>query len=241
MAADRSELQRPPRTLLPTHVREVEHSRPRTVPVRRDHVDRGRNPVAAEVRDGLGKVVERNRLDPRQRGLGRAVGGAEEARQTGPPRSFRRGQNTPDRPQAPVERQLPYRRVTEQLVGGELPRGTEDCERDRQVETGPLLPQLGRGEVDSDTPTLRELELRGGDAASHPFLRLLASAVGKPDDRERGDPVLKVRLDLDAAGVQPDEGGRDGACEHVATVDNKTSRVGKGMCRNSAKTPANRR
>ena len=47
------------------------------------------------------------------------------------------------------------------------------------------------------------------------MLRLLARAVGEPDDREAGDARLQVRLDLDPARLETDEGLRERASEHA--------------------------
>jgi hypothetical protein len=46
------------------------------------------------------------------------------------------------------------------------------------------------------------------------MLRLLAGAIGEPDDGEARDAVVEVGLDLDAAGIEADERMRDGAREH---------------------------
>ena len=96
-------------------------------------------------------------------------------------------------------------------------RGGEDRKRDRQVEARALLPQAGRREVDGDPPH-REHELGRGDPAAHPFLCLLARAVGEADDRERRPGELQVRLDLDPARIETDERMGDRAGEHVATL-----------------------
>ncbi len=57
------------------------------------------------------------------------------------------------------------------------------------------------------------------DTAPDAVLRLLAGAVGEPDDRERGLLArAQVRLDLDAARLEADERERDGAAEHASTV-----------------------
>src|SRR4029079_870006 len=53
-------------------------------------------------------------------------------------------------------------------------------------------------------------------------------AVGEADDREGGNAELKVRLDLDAAGVQADERVRDGAGEHTSQLGAHLRRVRDG-------------
>ena len=54
----------------------------------------------------------------------------------------------------------------------------------------------------------------GDDAAADAVLRLLAGAVGEPDDREARNARLEVRLDLDLARLEPDERMGDRAREH---------------------------
>ena len=46
------------------------------------------------------------------------------------------------------------------------------------------------------------------------MLRLLAGAIRKPDDRERGHSGLEVRFDLDLARLEADERVSDRASEH---------------------------
>ena len=60
------------------------------------------------------------------------------------------------------------------------------------------------------------MQLSRGDTAADALLRLLAGAVREADDRKRGQPVLQVRLDLDAPGVKTDERMGDRPCEHLA-------------------------
>src|SRR5439155_8250626 len=100
----------------------------------------------------------------------------------------------------------------------------EEGECDRQVEPRPLLAQIRGREIDGDA-ALRPLELGGGDAAANAMLRLLAGAVGEPDDCEPGHPALQVSFDFDATRVEPDERMRDRACEHVATVGDQSPHV----------------
>jgi hypothetical protein len=50
---------------------------------------------------------------------------------------------------------------------------------------------------------------------SRSLLRLLARAIGKADDRERGQRALEVRLDLDPARLEAHETVRDRLCKHA--------------------------
>ena len=50
------------------------------------------------------------------------------------------------------------------------------------------------------------------------MLRLLAGAVGEPDDREPWNSELQVGLDLHLPRLEPDESVGDRACEHLVEV-----------------------
>jgi len=113
----------------------------------------------------------------------------------------------------------------------QLPRRREDRERDRQVEARSLLAQLRRSEVHRD-PAERPLELGAVDPGADALLRLLAGAVGKPDDRESRHAALEVRLDLDAPWLEAYEGIADGASEHTATLATALRRNCTGMVTN---------
>ena len=54
--------------------------------------------------------------------------------------------------------------------------------------------------------------------------RLLARPVGETDDREAGNAVTDVRLDIDTAWLEADQGMRERACEHAPTVGGKPCR-----------------
>ena len=59
--------------------------------------------------------------------------------------------------------------------------------------------------------------MRVDDAAVHAVLGLLAGAVGEPDDRERRQIGRdEVRLDLDPARLEADDGGGEGPREHTS-------------------------
>ncbi len=228
MRTRRRELERAARTLLAAHVRQVGNGR-RAVAVgdRRDRVGRRRLPLAAQVGDRLRQVAQGNGLDPGERGLRAGLRRAEEVREPRLARALRRRQHAADRPQPPVQRQLADRGVAAERFRGNLPRGREHRQRDRQVEAGSFLPELGGREVDGDPPR-RPLELGRGDPGADSFLGLLTGAVGEPDDRERRDAELQVRLDLDPARVESDERVRDGACEHMTTLGRESARVCAG-------------
>jgi hypothetical protein len=60
------------------------------------------------------------------------------------------------------------------------------------------------------------------------MLRLLAGAIGEPDDGETRDAVLEVRLDFDPASIEADEGMGNGAREHRPTLRGIDARVCAG-------------
>ena len=151
-------------------------------------VDRRRLALAAQVGDGLGEVTHAAPARCRRAPPRRRLGGADEPLEPGAPRALGRGEHAADRPQPAVERQLAEGGVLVERARRHLVRGGEHRERDRQVEAGPFLAQRRRREVDGDRRR-GPLELGRGDAAADALLRLLAGAVGEPDDRERRRPL----------------------------------------------------
>ena len=224
VAAGGRELERPPRTFLPAHVGEVRHERLRRRCLLVARLPRRQLDLAREVPRGLRQMAHRHRLDARERDLRRRLLRAEHASETRAPRAFRHGQCAADGPDAAVERELTQRCVQGEQVARHLPGCRENRERDREVEAGPLLAQARRREVDRD-PAAGPVPLRRRDPAADALLRLLAGAVGQPDDREGGDAAADVGLHLDATGVEADDGVGDRAREHPAdgTVTPRTS------------------
>jgi hypothetical protein len=66
------------------------------------------------------------------------------------PRGLGHRQRTGNRADAAVQRQLAGQRVAAERLARQLPRGGEQRRRDRQVEPGPLLSQVGRRQVGGD-------------------------------------------------------------------------------------------
>ena len=75
---------------------------------------------------------------------------------------------------------------------GDLLGAEEDPDRDREVERGAGLAQVGRGEVDGD-PARRMAEPGVADRAADPLAGLLERGVGEPDDREPGQTRARRR------------------------------------------------
>lgn len=61
----------------------------------------------------------------------------------------------------------------------------------------------------------RKFELRREDPTTYALFRLLASTVGKADDRQRRRAALKMRLHLHPPRLEADEGKGDRAREHT--------------------------
>ena len=222
MTARRGDLERAPRPLLAADVREIGDAGERFEVVgRRRRL--GRVALAAEVGDGFGEVTDADRLrSPASATSAPGLGGADERVEPGAAGAFGGDERAGDGPEPPVERELADGRVPVERLGRHLIGGGEHRQRDRQVEPRPLLAQRRRRKVDRDAPLRRPLELGGRDPAADALLRLLAGAVGETDDRERRQPLLQVRLDLDAARVDADERVGDGAREHVLTLGGTT-------------------
>ena len=174
--------------------------------------------LAAKIGGSLREMPDGNRLDPGKRGLGARPRCAEDPWQPSAPRSLGQRDHASHGPEAPVEPELADGRVVVEPLARDLARGGEDGQGDREVEARALLPKLRGREIDRDSPTNGPFELGGGDSAPDAVLRLLAGAVGKPDDGEAGDAVVEVSLDLDAAGIETDERMRDGAREHLTRL-----------------------
>ena len=154
---------------------------------------------------------------PGERRLGRRLGSADESGQPVPARSLGDGDRARNGTHATVERELADAAVLEQPLRRELIRAGEQRERDRQVEARSLLAQRRRREVDRDPVAAGPRQHRVDDAAVHAVLRLLAGAVGEPDDRERRQIGRdEVRLDLDAARLEADDGRGEGSREHTS-------------------------
>ena len=94
-------------------------------------------------------------------------------------------------------------------------RPEQDADRDREIERGAGLAQLGRRKVDRDA-TRREGEARVADGTADALAGLLHGRVGQPDDREPRQPGRDVHLDADGPTVETvQRGGRDDG-QHAA-------------------------
>ena len=181
--------------------------------------------MSAEVLDDLGEMPNRDRLDSGEGRLRRRLGSAHETSQSSAARSLGNRKRSGDGTDAPVERELAHCGVLGEPLGRQLPRRSENRERDRKIESRSLLSQRGRREIHGDAPVERPLQRRRHNSAPHAVLRLLAGAIREADDREARDPGLEVRLDLDPSRLEADECVGHRACEHGPTVPGRRSRM----------------
>ena len=213
-----SQLERAASTFLAADVGEVgrRHS---TVRVGRQRPLGIQLELAAQVRDGLGEVANRHGGDAGERSLPSGVGRTEETLDAEPPGALRNGENAAHAPEAAVESELSDGGRALERAPRQLLRGGEHGQRDRQVEAGAFLAQLGGREVDGDAP-VREAQLCGRDPAADALPGLLAGPVGEADDREAGKAVANVGfdVDVDAPRLEADERVRDRACEHASRL-----------------------
>ena len=161
--------------------------------------------LTAQICDRLGEMDDGNRLDAREAGLRRGLGGAEDAQQPLPARTVGERYRPGDRANAPVERELADDGMLAAAAPREpaaTPRGSRARSRGRS-----RCPSL-RSAAGARLTVIRWLgqaQCCRRDAAVNAVLRLLARAVGEPDDREPGLPAVEMRLDLDATRLEPDE------------------------------------
>lgn len=164
-----------------------------------------------------------DRLDPREGGFGRRLLWAYQPVETGAPRGLGSDERPRHGPYSPVEGELPEGGVLGEPFGRYLMRGSENRERDRQVEAGALLAETRRGEVDGDPPE-GPFELGACDPAAYSFFRFLACLVGEADDRKRRHSTLEVGFHLDRARLEADERMGGGACKHLLKLRRRSAR-----------------
>jgi hypothetical protein len=215
------DLERAPRTLLAAKVAQVRRLEDavRLTSLRR-RVRGGRIAESPQVRNRFGEVRHGHRFDPGERHFGARLGRADDPIDSGPACALGGDERPRNGTEPPIERQLSDRGMAGESSGGQLARRRQDGQSDRDVESGALLAQPGGSQVDGQSAA-RPLELGRGDAASNTMLRLLARAIGQPDDRERRSAALEVGFDLDAARIEANKGVSYRPGEHVVTIGDK--------------------
>ena len=106
----------------------------------------------------------------------------------------RHRQRAADRPQIARQGQFTGELVLGKCFGSDLIRGSENAQRDRQIEAPALLGQIGGRQIDRDTP-LRKFELAGLDGGAHTVARLAHFGIRQANQVEAGQPVGEVHLD----------------------------------------------
>ena len=180
------------------------------------HRDAPRSPAAHPLHH-VADRLDRCQLDPLdQPRLGRG-GGRHHDPPVAPPREgVDHRQDPGHRADLAAERELADHRPAD-AVGPDLLRAEQDPQRDREIERGARLAQLGRREVDGDAAR-RVLEAGVAQRAADPFAGLLERRVGKADDREAGQAGSDVDLDADHAAGEADERGGGNGREHARTL-----------------------
>ena len=165
--------------------------------------------LAGEKADGLGQAGDGDDLDAFDDGrLGRAFGRARAAR-AGPWLASAAAMAIDSAPLVgrvvPSRASSPTTAYSCEPLGRDLPAAGQDAQRDRQIERGGLLGQIGRGQVDDDA-VLRPLEAgvdhRPLDAVRAFLDRRLRQADENVLRQARG---RDIDLDLDRQGVDADE------------------------------------
>ena len=129
--------------------------------------------------------------------------------QPGPPRRLGDGQRALAGAHGAGQRQLAEQRRSARAVRRRhLPAGGEHAAGQREIEAGPDLAQMGRGQVGRDAPR-RELEAGVEDRRVDALARLAHGRVAQPHDREGGQAGAHVDLHRDRTRVEPVQ--REGA------------------------------
>ena len=159
------------------------------------HVEKGRDRVVADIAErGQFQAMAGGRDQPGV-GAGELGGGAEGA---------------PDRADVAVEREFAEELETVQVLTPHLFGGGEDGNGDGQVETPPVLGEIGGRKVDHESP-LGVLEPGVSDGASDPVAGFPNRRLRHAHEGEGGGSSLEMRLHEDPRSVDADLGaGSDG-------------------------------
>ncbi len=112
-----------------------------------------------------------------------------------------------------------------QRGGIELLRRDEDAERDREIEGGAILANVGGREIHRD-PARRHREAGVHERRAHAFAALFHRAGRQAHDRELREPGGRVDLHRHVVRIDPDDGGGPDGGEHARNVpDDRAARV----------------
>src|SRR5690606_19831818 len=109
------------------------------------------------------------------------------------------GQGGAHRAQLTGQGQLSEKFVAAELGRGNLAGGGENTEGNGQIETPPLLGQIGGGEIDGDAPR-GKFQLGAENGRAHPILGLFHCRFWQTDDGEAGQAVGQVNFNSDQWG-----------------------------------------
>jgi hypothetical protein len=169
---------------------------------------------ALEVIDQCQQRSRRQHLDAGgPRGLAALQPGADQA-ETARRSVNRRRQHARDGGERAVERQFAQRGVAGDLVARQHVHGGEQTERDRQVEVAALLEQIGRRQVDGDSPR-RQRQAHRRQRRAHPLPALGHRLVGQAHDRKRRQALGDLHLDVHVENVDALERHRVDARHHA--------------------------
>ena len=122
-----------------------------------------------------------------------------------------------DRPDRPVQGELPDGRGFRQLVRLDLAGGDQHPEGDRQVERAGVLPEIGGGQVD-DGPPGRAVVAEVGERPLDPVDALPDDEFRQPDEDRLGQPGGDIDLDFDRGGIDADQCERAELREHYRST-----------------------
>ena len=122
-------------------------------------------------------------------------------------------QRAGDRRDRTVERKLAKHAEAVDGVMRDSPDRCHQSERDGQVVMAPLLRQVCRREIDSDT-LRRQRKSDRVERAADTFAALGDGLVGETDDREGGEARADLHLDVDGPGLDALKGNGGDPCEH---------------------------
>jgi hypothetical protein len=100
-------------------------------------------------------------------GFAGVCGRDEQAGDTGCARCDGYWQHALDGPHRTIEAELAYQKEVRDILDGEAAIRTEDAKRDRQIEAGAFLLQVGGCEIDGDAGG-RQIEARVADRGANP-------------------------------------------------------------------------
>ncbi len=217
VAAGGGDLQRPTRRRLAADVGQVLPGRRPTRPDPHGAHRRGRRPSGEQVH-GVPQTLGGEDDDAGDhRGLGCRGGGHEQtlpARRSG---VFGQGESPGDGAQPAVEGELTGGANSYEQPGGNLPRRSEEAERDRQIVLRTGLPEAPRREVDHDALG-RDREGLVGNAGSHTLTSFLDRCVRQSHDGERRQTGSQVDLDADRRGLEAQGCGTEYNADHEANL-----------------------